>query len=216
MTIKPPRRPVRVAVVDESELVLAALARWSDERPGCLQVAPWGREVSPSEVDVVLVDPLLHPGWVPPEDHRVIGYSWDDSPLAVRRALRAGAVGFVSKAVQPDALVSALEAVAAGVGVVRHARDSRPRGGLSTRELEVLCWIAEGLDDAEVAEVLRIDAATVAGHVRSAHQRLGVPDRAAAVRWCRQPRASSDVGTRPVVTLGGPGAGGGYPPLRLA
>jgi predicted ATPase/DNA-binding CsgD family transcriptional regulator len=53
---------------------------------------------------------------------------------------------------------------------------------LSTREVEVLGLVAEGLTDSQVAERLYLSPRTVGQHLRSIYQKLGVPSRAAAVK----------------------------------
>jgi ATP/maltotriose-dependent transcriptional regulator MalT len=53
---------------------------------------------------------------------------------------------------------------------------------LSTREVEVLALVAEGLTDPQVAERLYLSPRTVGQHLRSIYQKLGVPSRAAAVK----------------------------------
>jgi DNA-binding CsgD family transcriptional regulator len=54
---------------------------------------------------------------------------------------------------------------------------------LSTREVEVLRLVAEGLTDTEVAERLFISPRTVGQHLRSIYNKLGVSSRAAATRF---------------------------------
>lgn len=54
--------------------------------------------------------------------------------------------------------------------------------GLTPREIEVLQTIAEGLTDAEAGERLFIATRTVNQHLRSVYSKLGVSNRAAAVR----------------------------------
>ena len=54
--------------------------------------------------------------------------------------------------------------------------------GLTPRELEVLRAVAEGLTDAEAGERLFIATRTVSQHLRSVYNKLGVNNRAAAVR----------------------------------
>ena len=54
--------------------------------------------------------------------------------------------------------------------------------GLTPRELEVLRAVAEGLTDAEAGERLYIATRTVSQHLRSVYNKLGVNNRAAAVR----------------------------------
>ena len=55
--------------------------------------------------------------------------------------------------------------------------------GLTTREVEVLRFVAEGLTDAQVAENLVISVRTVNTHLTSIYNKLGVSSRAAATRF---------------------------------
>jgi DNA-binding NarL/FixJ family response regulator len=55
--------------------------------------------------------------------------------------------------------------------------------GLSAREVEVLCLLAQGLTSAQIAERLVISVVTVNFHVRSIYSKLGVTSRAAATRY---------------------------------
>jgi DNA-binding CsgD family transcriptional regulator len=66
------------------------------------------------------------------------------------------------------------------VGILDQAHPA----GLSSRELEVLELVAEGLTNAEIGAALYISPRTVAQHLRSVYNKLGVNSRAAAVgRW---------------------------------
>jgi predicted ATPase/DNA-binding CsgD family transcriptional regulator len=55
--------------------------------------------------------------------------------------------------------------------------------GLTTRELEVLRLLAQGLTSAQIAEQLVIGLVTVNSHVRSIYSKLGVTSRSAATRY---------------------------------
>ncbi|GAC1350462.1 MAG: hypothetical protein NVSMB27_33210 [Ktedonobacteraceae bacterium] len=55
--------------------------------------------------------------------------------------------------------------------------------GLTTREVEVLRLVAQGLTSAQIAEQLIIGLATVNFHVRSIYSKLGISSRAAATRY---------------------------------
>ncbi len=60
-----------------------------------------------------------------------------------------------------------------------------PRDGtalLSTREVEILRLVAQGLTDTQVAERLYVSPRTVGQHLRSIYRKLGVPSRAAAAK----------------------------------
>jgi DNA-binding NarL/FixJ family response regulator len=108
-------------------------------------------------------------------------------PLAVA----AGAVGFLYKDVDPDALVRAVRSVhdghtllapdAAG-SLLGSAGPAAVRGigALTAREREVLAQLAEGRSNSEIARVLRISEKTVKTHVSSVLAKLGVADRTQA------------------------------------
>ena len=55
--------------------------------------------------------------------------------------------------------------------------------GLTTREIEVLRWVAQGLTDIQVAEKLVISPRTVSTHLSSIYNKLGVSTRSAATRF---------------------------------
>jgi DNA-binding CsgD family transcriptional regulator len=52
--------------------------------------------------------------------------------------------------------------------------------GLTTRESEILLWVAQGKANSEVGTILRISAATVKKHLENIYKKLGVESRNAA------------------------------------
>jgi predicted ATPase/DNA-binding CsgD family transcriptional regulator len=74
--------------------------------------------------------------------------------------------------------------ISAGVPSVPHPRNvPNSPNGLTTREMEVLRLLAQGLTSAQIAERLVIGLVTVNSHVRSIYSKLGVTSRAAATRY---------------------------------
>ena len=55
--------------------------------------------------------------------------------------------------------------------------------GLTAREVEVLCLVARGLTDAQVAEQLVVSYRTVTTHLCSIYGKIGVSSRSAATRF---------------------------------
>jgi predicted ATPase/serine/threonine protein kinase/DNA-binding CsgD family transcriptional regulator len=55
--------------------------------------------------------------------------------------------------------------------------------GLSAREVDVLCLVAKGLTDAQVAEELVLSPRTVHAHLSSIYSKLGITSRSAATRY---------------------------------
>src|SRR5262245_16958135 len=104
----------------------------------------------------------------------------------VRRALEAGAHGYLSKSISAAELAAAIHAVHAGRRVLGpEAADalaavvSEPSVGadLSGREREVLALMAAGLTNRRIAERLGVSPATVKFHVRRIVGKLGVATR---------------------------------------
>jgi len=62
-------------------------------------------------------------------------------------------------------------------------RRARYPAGLTAREVEVLCLIAQGLTDTEVAEQLVISPRTVNTHLTAIYGKIGVSSRSAATRY---------------------------------
>ncbi len=118
----------------------------------------------------------------------VVVLTMHDRPAYVRRAMEAGASGYVLKSAGSDELIRALEtAVAGGVHIQGEVADSAlamTTGGsvhLSPREVEVLTHVAGGLENKQIATALNLSEATIKSYLRTAFEKLGVASRAEAV-----------------------------------
>ena len=96
-------------------------------------------------------------------------------------ATAAGAAGFVSKDWGAPDVVKAVRMVALGMEVFGPQTEA-PAPGLSGREREVLTEIASGATNREIAERLYLSPHTVKEHTSSIYRKLGVRNRAEAVR----------------------------------
>lgn len=116
-----------------------------------------------------------------------------EEPDVVFRALRSGAVGYLLKSADPQAIVEAIEEVAAGgapmTGTIArmvierfchapevHAGPVLPDAvnSLSRRESEVLAALASGYRYKEVAARLGVSHNTIRSHVRHIYEKLHV------------------------------------------
>lgn len=122
----------------------------------------------------------------------------DDSVFA---ALRAGARGYVLKDADEDEIVRALRAVAHGEAIFSPAIAARvmryfasppaavPRAAfpsLTDREREILNLIAQGRNNAHIAQALSLSQKTVSNYVSSIFSKLQVADRAQAIVRARE------------------------------
>lgn len=107
--------------------------------------------------------------------------------------LEAGATGYVLKDDALETLVRAVRAAARGETwlspeiarqVVARATHPEDRAvdalPLTPREIEILCWLAQGLDNAAIAEKLVITTRTVQNAVSTIYAKLGVTSRTQA------------------------------------
>lgn len=107
----------------------------------------------------------------------------------VLSGLEAGAVGYMLKDAPPDVLFDAIRSAAVGETVLAPTVASRlvdrvrhpARAALSSRELEVLEAVAEGLANRAIARRLHLSEATVKTHLVHVFAKLDVDTRTAAV-----------------------------------
>jgi DNA-binding NarL/FixJ family response regulator len=121
-------------------------------------------------------------------DARVLVFSMHDSALLVRRALEAGALGFVTKSSAPDNLVAAVHCVMSGrrhlsPDLSRTLLDGaapEPRfASLTHREFEIFRLLARGESTADCARSLHLSQKTVANHQALIKDKLGLTTTAA-------------------------------------
>jgi DNA-binding NarL/FixJ family response regulator len=115
--------------------------------------------------------------------------------IAVRRAFRAGADGYVRLAEVGVALVPSVLAVAAGQSAIPAERreDALPPA-LTGRERQVLSLVVMGLSNADIGARLYVAESTIKSHLSSAFSKLGVKSRNEAVARILDPRTGLGVG----------------------
>ena len=201
--------PLRLLLVDDHAVVRDGLAAIMNTEPGIELVATAGsgREAitacEQSNCDVALID-LLLPDMDGIELTAKLRLRWPKLAIVLltsvadaqraRAALDAGAQGYLLKDTGADSLISALRAAARGETVLaqsiakamsRQSAALNPIGVLSLRERDVLQLIAEGRNNAEIAQCLGIGETTVKTHVGNLLAKLEVSDRtqAAVFAW---------------------------------
>lgn len=117
---------------------------------------------------------------------RVIMFSTFQGDVEIKRALEAGARGFLFKSVLPEELVNAIIEVHGGrrflsSAVAARLADYMLESELTPREIQILQLIAGGNRNRDVAQALSISEDTVKVHVRHLMEKLGAADRTDAV-----------------------------------
>lgn len=137
-------------------------------------------------------------------DVKVIVLTIHDDESYVMEVVKAGAVGYLLKDVEPSMLIKAIRAVYNGESfiyptlaktlfgeinrleeerknsaahILQHGRDER----LTIREMEVLQLIAKGLSNHEIAGQLFLSEKTVKNHLTNIFRKIDVTDRTQAV-----------------------------------
>jgi NarL family two-component system response regulator LiaR len=195
------RRPVRVALVNDYELVVAGLTAmltpYSDRAVVVDTSVLTNGEQADTTADVTLFDTFgrAHLGFedlrrliADPRCGRVVVYSTDDDSARIQTALALGAVGFISKTSTATELLDALERLASGEQVIqvsgRRTVDAGWPGqtwGLTARESEVLAMLTAGLRNREIADALYVSVDTVKTHLRHIYRKLETNTRARTV-----------------------------------
>jgi DNA-binding NarL/FixJ family response regulator len=209
-----PSAPLRVLVVDDHPMVRAGLrSMLSGDEVEVVAEAGTGADAVERAValqpDLVLLDvelpdmdgleTLLHLKAQAPRT-AVLVVSMHDDPSMVRRAVEAGAAGYVLKGIGRRELLAAVRAVRDGDSVLDPALlrslakpgspdvvDRRGAEPLTRVELETLALLAAGLTNREIAERMRWSVGTVKKYVQRILEKLHVSDRTqAAVVAVRQ------------------------------
>ncbi|MFC0033520.1 response regulator [Micromonospora chaiyaphumensis] len=193
--------PIRLLLADDQALVRGALAALLSLEPDLTVVAEVGRgdEVVPealrSRPDVALLDVEM-PGLdgvaaaaalrAALPGCRVLVVTTFGRPGYLRRAMEAGANGFVVKDTPARQLADAVRRVHAGLRVVDPtlAAETLATGPspLTDRETEVLRTARGGGTVAELAATLHLSEGTVRNHLSAAIGKTGARNRADAVR----------------------------------
>jgi DNA-binding NarL/FixJ family response regulator len=129
-----------------------------------------------------------------PETSVVVLTSFSDRQR-ILAALDAGAIGYLLKDAEPEAVVDGIRAAArgeapldpkAGRALLAARERTEPEDRLSEREREVLALVARGLPNKLIARELAISEKTVKAHLTSIFRQLGVDDRVQAALWARE------------------------------
>lgn len=120
----------------------------------------------------------------------VIVLTWHTEPSYAARAIASGAHGYLTKSVEPDALLAASRAVSRGEQVIPPgieqllaAGDGHPASALTAREQQVMEMLGRGMTNREIAEHLEISIKTVDTHRGHVLKKLGLRNNSELTRF---------------------------------
>ncbi len=179
-----------LAVVGEAETGEAGVRAFAETQPDVVLM-----DVRMPGVDGVEATRRIRTHW---PDARVIILTTFDDDAYVFEGLRAGAQGYLLKAISGDELARAIRTVAAGGALIdpavtrkvvaefarlappARAVDAGLAEPLAAREVEILRLVAQGLSNREIAQRLFLAEGTVKNYVTTLLQKIGVRDRTQA------------------------------------
>ena len=193
--------PVRVLVIDDHPVYRRGMASLLDasgylvvgEGASAAEAVELARRLAP---DVILMDLGLPDGSGVDATGRITGadpkvrvvvVTMHDDEGSVRRALAAGAAGYVVKDAPPAELIAAIEAarqgaVVLGSGVAARASGSLPERtadpwALTPRERDIAGLVERGLTNGQIALRLGLSGKTVSNNVSTILMKCGAMDR---------------------------------------
>lgn len=197
---------IKIVLADDHAVVRSGLRLLLDSEPDFEVVAEAGdlesaqRYVRGHHPDVLVLD-LNMPGGssleaIPAMRYQmprtqIVVLTMQQEPAFARRALGAGAIGYVLKEAADDELVEAVHRAAAGESYLNPRLGARlaaepppgPPDDLSEREVDVLRLIALGHTNAEIAGKLYLSVRTVETHRAHIQQKLNLSSRAELVGY---------------------------------
>lgn len=194
--------PVRLAIVDDYEIVVEGVARMLDRYQDRVTVVELeAGETIHEDVDVALFDTFAQGeadradlGVLVDNPHaaRVAVYTWNLQRKLVEAALARGASGYLSKTMSAAQVVDALERIHRGEIVIAEPGPGRSSTGLdwpgraeglTERESEIVALITQGKANTEIAELTYLSINSVKTHIRNAYRKMDVESRTQAVLW---------------------------------
>ena len=194
-------KSIKVALVNDYEIVLEGLrSLLSPSEPEIHVVELDVRQKPRRRVDITLLDTYgeveslgdrVRTLAADPSNGAIVVFSFSDEPQAVRRAMRAGAQGFISKAAPAQQIIDGITAVASGERVVLTQRSQRAaidealrwpgrEIGLTERESELLSLLSTGMTNRELGGHLYVSENTIKTQLRHLYAKLDVRNRAQA------------------------------------
>jgi two-component system invasion response regulator UvrY len=116
---------------------------------------------------------------------KILVFSMHEEVIFVEQSLQAGASGYITKSSDPQLLVEAIKKLSNGekyidpelaqqLAIEKSRGQDTPLSDFSTREFEIFCMLAEGLNTSEIAKRLSLSYKTVANYSTQIKTKLDV------------------------------------------
>lgn len=208
-----PARPIRLALVDDSELVRLGLRTLLELNREHIEIVAEAASVAeaivripPASPDLVLLDMRLPDGTgvdvcrrlraiLPATRVLFLTSSVDDDLVA--DSIRAGASGYLLKEINGQELVRSIRAVASGGEAIDAAVTSRllrlvrgdgtghpgPGGPINAQDRRILALLSEGKTNKEIGNALGLAEKTIKNYLTTLFDKLGIERRAQAAAY---------------------------------
>ncbi|MFZ6026212.1 MAG: response regulator [Chloroflexota bacterium] len=199
---------IRVLLADDHPAMRKGIARMLMDSPDIEIVgeAETGKEaqekVAELRPDILLLD-LILPDVRPYEVEEWVRTNLPETTTLIitghqreyflAQAIKAQVAGFLTKDLHAEQLVAAIRQAARGESLFNEEQFERaarwqqevgiPWASLSQREKNVLCWLAEGLSNEQIAETLKIAPKTIENYLWRILHKLPVDSRSEAIAW---------------------------------
>ena len=198
--MKNPDRKIKVMLADDHLVVRMGLAAIISlekdmsvvaEADNGLDAVRMAAEKKPDVIVMDLMMPKLDGAKATAEiiaanpDTKILLLTTFGGSIDVKHAIQAGAKSALVKATSQSDLLDAIRRTAAGESVICSEigntleADAEVRD-LSERQLEILGYIAKGLSNREIAEVMHVSLDCIKAHLKTAFAKLGVASRSEA------------------------------------
>jgi DNA-binding NarL/FixJ family response regulator len=193
-------RKIRILLVDDHAVVRAGYSTLLQHTANIEVIAEADngqsalREFIDKKPDIVIMD-LSLPGIGGLEairriiardpEAKILVFSMHEDTVFVEQALQAGARGYITKSSAPEVLIEAVRKIASGdifldAEIAQRLAFQKTRGrntpfeSLSTREFEIFCLLAEGLNVNDISKRLSLSYKTVANYSTQIKNKLDV------------------------------------------
>jgi len=199
-----PGTPIKIMLVDDHAVVRMGFRLLLNGSPDMKVVAEADsgesalRHLEQAEPDVVVMDvampgigglEAIHRILAKQPGARILALSAHEDAMHARRALKAGAMGYLTKRSAAEALIQAIRQVRQGktflepeiaqqLAVQRVSGAPDPLDTLSEKEFKVFLALAKGQSVQEIATVMSLSPRTVGTHLYNIKQKLGASNSA--------------------------------------